>query len=120
MRPKTFTDSANLKLFASVRKICQQEGSSALWRGNLATVLHRFPYAAVTFYGNSALRPRLDRHAIVPEQARGLVAGGTSASIGVLLCYPLDVVKTRLMTQTTREYDGIVDALQKIGRDEGF
>ena len=30
-------------------QIVRQEGVRALWKGNLATVLHRFPYSAVSF-----------------------------------------------------------------------
>lgn len=127
MRPQKFSDGVNpnnLHLTTSLRKILQEEGIVALWRGNFATILHRFPYTSVTFYGNGVMRRWLNKgHAatLVPEQARGLIAGGGSASIGVLLCYPLDVVKTRLMTQTKREYySGITDALGKIGRDEGI
>lgn len=114
----------HLHLSASLKTIFRQEGMSGFWRGNIATILHRFPYTSVTFYGNGALRRWLSRGrpaALVPERTRGLVAGGCSAGIGVLLCYPLDVIKTRLMTQTHhRYYMGTADALRKIGRDEGF
>lgn len=126
MRPHKFRDGAspnNQHLVASLRKICCEEGVTALWRGNSATLAHRFPYGAVTFYANTLARDALDKEPwsnSVHHRARSLVAGGISASIGVLSCYPLDVVKTRLITQTSRfYYTGIGDALSKIYRDEG-
>lgn len=126
MRPHKFADGVhpnNQSLAASIMKIIEQEGVTALWRGNVATLVHRFPYTGITFYGNNFLRGWLEQAPAaksIPEKARGFVAGGTSASIGVLLCYPLDVVKTRLMTQTKKEYyNGIVDALRKMAQEEG-
>jgi len=126
MRPHKFKDGLNPNnrgLTASLRKICVEEGVTALWRGNTAMLVHRFPYTSVTFYANGAFRRRLDRSPLakrVPEHLRSLAAGGASACLGIVFCYPLDVVKTRLMSQTKREYySGIFDALRKICRDEG-
>ncbi|KAK3239285.1 hypothetical protein CYMTET_50772 [Cymbomonas tetramitiformis] len=47
-----------------------------------------------------------------------LVAGGTGAAV----VYPVDVVKTRLQSQDSKVqiYDGPVDCLRKIFRDEGL
>jgi len=122
MRPNKFTDGRtpnNQSLAASLRKIAQEEGPRGFWRGNGATMVHRFPYTAVTFYTNAHLRAQLQRSSALPEQARLLLAGAGSASLAVVTCYPLDVVKTRLVAQTGRQYySGIVDAVRKIVRDE--
>jgi len=127
MRPHKFFDGCtpnNLFLVASLKKIVREEGFTALWRGNLASMVHRFPYGAITFYGNSKLREQAALWASpdskVPEAVRGMAASAVSASMGVLACYPLDVVKTRLTAQTgTRYYNGILDALIRIRREEG-
>lgn len=126
MRPHKYKDGVNpnnIGVIASLRKICIEEGACSLWRGNVATLVHRFPYTSVTFYANGAIRSRLDHApwaAALPGHSRALAAGGGSACLAVLFCYPLDVVKTRLITQTKRDYyNGIVDALRKIYRDEG-
>jgi len=129
MRPHKFRDGVhpnNMYLVASLQKIWKEEGMRGLWRGNWATCVHRFPYTSLSFYFNSKLRQYLARPerapwaAAMPDQVRGLLAGGLSATVAVVPCYPLDVVKTRLMTQTKRiYYDGITDALGKILRDEG-
>merc|ERR1712157_172951 len=106
MRPHKYATKGrpnNTFLFPSLRKIVTEEGFTALWRGNGATLVHRFPYTAVTFYANTWARRRLEMDqlsAFFPQQARAFVAGGVSASLGVTLCCPLDVVKTRLTAQT--------------------
>eukprot|EP00928_Gymnodinium_smaydae_P033402 TRINITY_DN23938_c0_g1_i1.p1 TRINITY_DN23938_c0_g1~~TRINITY_DN23938_c0_g1_i1.p1 ORF type:complete len:339 (-),score=38.31 TRINITY_DN23938_c0_g1_i1:168-1184(-) len=128
MRPHKFSDGQrpnNRYMLASMRKIVLEEGFCALWRGNAATLAHRFPYTGVTFWCQRALRRRLDdeggpRIARLPPQARALIAGGCSAGVGVLLCHPLDVVKTRLTAQTKKQYyNGIIDACRRIRLDEG-
>ena len=54
------------------------------------------------------------------DVSRRLFAGGSAGMIACALTYPLDLVRTRLAAQTTtRHYDGLVNALFVIGRDEG-
>jgi len=54
------------------------------------------------------------------DVSRRLLAGGSAGMIACALTYPLDLVRTRLAAQTTtRHYDGLVNALFVIGRDEG-
>eukprot|EP00435_Cladocopium_sp_Y103_P009345 s2639_g2.t1 len=54
------------------------------------------------------------------RQSRHLLAGGGAACAAVCTLHPLDVIKTRLMAQTRREYyTGVLDCVQKICRDEG-
>ncbi|CAJ1403299.1 unnamed protein product [Effrenium voratum] len=109
MRPHKFSDGKNPNnqyLWASLRKIYLEEGIAGFWRGNAATCLHRFPYTSFTFYANAAAREALERHGGLPEK--------------VCTFHPLDVIKTRLMAQTRREYySGVPDAARKICRDEG-
>lgn len=105
-----------------LRTIVREESWTGLWTGNTATVVHRFPYAAVTFGVNGVLRKQLDGRwsFLVPKEVRPLVAGGCGAALAVVTCHPLDVVKTRLMTQQKLEYySGILDALRKIYQQEG-
>ncbi|CAJ1428004.1 unnamed protein product, partial [Effrenium voratum] len=107
-------------LWASLRKIYLEEGIAGFWRGNAATCLHRFPYTSFTFYANAAAREALERHGGLPEKSQHLLAGGAAAMAAVCTFHPLDVIKTRLMAQTRREYySGVPDAARKICRDEG-
>jgi len=127
MRPHKFSDGVgpnNTSLMRSLSKILREEGLLALWRGNGAMIVHRFPYTALTFMGNTVFRTKLDSlpsSSSIPEQVRALVAGSGSAGIALVACYPLDVIKTRLMAQTkTQYYKGILDALWKVPHQEGL
>lgn len=127
MRPQKFRDGQtpnNQYLLASLRKIISEEGARGLWRGNGATVVHRFPYTGITFCVNGSLRRHLAEEPwskLVPREAHSFISGGCGAGIAIVICYPLDVVKTRLTTQTrTMYYKGILDAFYKIPRDEGM
>lgn len=124
MRPHKFDDGRtpnNQYLWQSLRKIAKEEGFLGFWRGNGAMALHRFPYTAITFEGHSFAKKKLEQFPVLPEQLRSFVGAGCSACIACVTCYPMDVVKTRLTTQTkTRYYHGIWDCLTKILNDEGL
>lgn len=124
MRPHKFVKPAtpnNQYLWQSLLKILQEEGLTGLFRGNGAMVVHRFPYTAITFQGHAISKQKLEQFPFLPDQLRTLVGAGCSACAACVICYPLDVVKTRLTTQTkSRYYTGIFDCIIKIRRDEGW
>ncbi|CAJ1403303.1 unnamed protein product [Effrenium voratum] len=80
-------------------------------------------YFAVAFCFCFPAGPRAQTSGTAPQQAREsqhLLAGGAAAMAAVCTFHPLDVIKTRLMAQTRREYySGVPDAARKICRDEG-
>jgi Mitochondrial carrier protein len=39
-----------LTLSGGIRKVVERGGLRSLWRGNMTSVLHRFPYSAINFY----------------------------------------------------------------------
>mmetsp|Transcript_32037 Transcript_32037/g.73819 ORF Transcript_32037/g.73819 Transcript_32037/m.73819 type:complete len:352 (-) Transcript_32037:239-1294(-) len=125
MRPHKFADGRNPNnqfLVPSLRKIYAEEGINGFWRGNVATCIHRFPYTAITFYTNAAVREWLRRShgSQLSDQSRNLLAGGSAACAAVCSLHPLDVIKTRLMAQTrSKYYSGVRDAAWKIYCDEG-
>jgi len=61
-------------------QVVQQEGPAALWKGNLATILHRLPYSAINFYTyehmNKLLRRKLPPNTdFVRQLSSGAMAG---------------------------------------------
>lgn len=121
MRPHKFRAGVptNENLWRSLAKIYKEEGVLAYWRGNGATVLHRFPYTAITFSFHGYLKEQLTP--TLHARSASFCSAGISACAACTLCYPLDLVKTRLSAQTkTMYYTGIVDAFRKIPADEGF
>lgn len=122
MRPHKFTDGLspnNTSLLSSLRKIYLEERIAGFWVGNGAMLVHRFPYTGITFAIQSWMKRHLDAFPQVPRKLHSFLAGGSSSMVAVTACYPLDVVRTRLTSQTGEKYyKGIWDALVKIGRDE--
>jgi hypothetical protein len=95
------------------RKIMEEEGIEALWKGNTATLIRVFPYSGIQFMVFDKCKAfYLDRHedhrARNPTQvlpnSRGfglspvesLIAGSIAGAISVLCTYPLDVTRAQL------------------------
>jgi len=124
MRPNKYHESSmpnNTSMFSSLTKMVREEGGiKAMFRGNGAAMLHRFPYSAATFGFLEVFKNRLSG-SNAPSGVELLLSSTGAAACAVILAYPLDIVKTRLTTQTkTAYYSGIVDCLRKISRDEGY
>lgn len=107
----------------TVKHIYRQEGVLVFWRGNGVMILHRFPACGLKFEGTHFFKKQLERR--VPALSlywRSFFGGALGASCATAVVYPLDVVKTRLTIQRKRHfhYKGILDALHKIPKEEGF
>lgn len=50
---------------------------------------------------------------------RILMAGGMAGVVSWIFTYPLDIIKTRLQMDTTRQYTGMVDCIKQIYAAEG-
>jgi len=119
------TGQKRLGFIATVRKILRRDGFKALWRGNGAMLVHRFPYTGFTFLITDLCKDVLQRSgtgplSFVQPQFHSLLSAGVGAAVGICFAYPLDVVRTRLSAQTNElHYKGIADGLMKIWRQEG-
>lgn len=77
-----------------LRQMAQQGGVLALWKGNTLTCLHRFPFSAINFWVVERCwrwSPEMCR------RSRKLLPGAVGGCAAVLVCYPLEVVRTRHM-----------------------
>eukprot|EP00878_Enallax_costatus_P022108 GHUV01023443.1.p1 GENE.GHUV01023443.1~~GHUV01023443.1.p1 ORF type:complete len:447 (+),score=96.43 GHUV01023443.1:244-1584(+) len=102
-------------------QVVRREGPAALWKGNLATILHRLPYSSINFYTyehtNRFLVKQLPPNT---DFARSLASGALAGLVACTAAYPLDLVRTRLAAQTQGNYyHGILPTLQRIVADEG-
>jgi hypothetical protein len=131
-------------------------GILSLWKGNLTSVIHRFPYSAINFYCYETSLGFLVSHYQIPNHRPSsktsstttpntttnssttntttsttnhnatpilrFIAGSISGALACVACYPLDLVRTRLMTQLPgkEQYRGIIDAFTKIYYKEGL
>lgn len=113
-------------LRAGIRTIVKTEGLGALYTGYRATLLRDVPYTMLEFGLYSQfkrlLRLVLNKPKLTPREE--LVLGGVAGGCTGFLTTPLDLAKTRLMTQGVgsaggRQYKGILDVLVKVVKVEG-
>ncbi|KAG6527902.1 mitochondrial arginine transporter BAC2-like [Zingiber officinale] len=111
------------------REIIRKEGVKGIYRGLMITILRDAPAHGVYFwsyeYAREKLHPGCRKNG---QESLGtmLVAGGLAGVASWIVCYPLDVVKSRLQAQSMPEagqpppkYNGIVDCFRKSVREEG-
>lgn len=107
---------------AAVRNIAMTEGVGGFFAGYTSLVLRELPFDALQFplyeFLKSALASRQKRSLHTWESSIcGSIAGGVAAAVTT----PLDVVKTRLMTQSASnpKYLGIIHGIRTIASEEG-
>eukprot|EP00468_Gymnochlora_sp_CCMP2014_P000753 CAMPEP_0167741182 /NCGR_PEP_ID=MMETSP0110_2-20121227/715_1 /TAXON_ID=629695 /ORGANISM="Gymnochlora sp., Strain CCMP2014" /LENGTH=255 /DNA_ID=CAMNT_0007625207 /DNA_START=41 /DNA_END=808 /DNA_ORIENTATION=- len=109
----------------ALTRIPREQGFLSLWRGNIANCVRIVPTYSIRFilfdhfqklcgkgYGKSKSLPL----------HRQMLAGALSGATTMVFTYPLDILRTRLSTDVTKEgiYDGMLDVARKIYRYEGF
>eukprot|EP00252_Welwitschia_mirabilis_P014095 TRINITY_DN3112_c0_g1_i2.p1 TRINITY_DN3112_c0_g1~~TRINITY_DN3112_c0_g1_i2.p1 ORF type:complete len:312 (-),score=54.23 TRINITY_DN3112_c0_g1_i2:151-1086(-) len=107
------------------KSIMKSEGLKGLYRGLGVTILRDAPAHGVYFwtyeYSREMLHPgcrRSGEESVVTM----LTAGGLAGVASWVVCYPLDVVKSRLQAQdgASRKYTGMIDCFKKSVMEEGF
>lgn len=116
-----------------VRKVLQQEGWTAFYRGIVPSMIGILPYAGVDITIFELLKEQLLDKDTLPEyfQYEGnnppahliLAAGMCSSSIAQFAAYPLALTRTRLQAQGIGgrpiKYRGMMDVLRKTVQNEG-
>ncbi|BAU02130.1 hypothetical protein LR48_Vigan10g121200 [Vigna angularis] len=112
-------------------EILQNDGVMGLYAGYSATLLRNLPAGVLSYssfeYLKAAVLQKTEKNNLEPVQSVlcGALAGAISASVTT----PLDVVKTRLMTQVRGEgvnkvaavmYDGVSSTVKQILKEEGW
>lgn len=86
-------------MFHVMSQIHKQEGLTALWRGNTLTLIHRFPFTGMQFGIMEVLKRKLPSS--MEHQWWGkFVPGAVAAAVAVGSCYPLEIVRTRVMAES--------------------
>lgn len=115
-------------IVSTLIRIGKEEGIVGYFRGNYSNIVRAIPYQSAQlvsyekfkiFAEQMLLEPASNEK--LPVWAR-LMCGGAAGCVSVLVSYPLDVVRARLSSQTSANiiYNGIIDALHKIYKQEGF
>jgi solute carrier family 25 S-adenosylmethionine transporter 26 len=110
----------------AVTTIAKTEGPLGFYSGWAPTVSRNLPFIVICFCSFDAFQQRAlrDRPAGASlTNAENYLYGVSSALIGGLCTQPIDVIKTRLMTQAAVPgaipYNGVVDCVRTMLRTEG-
>jgi len=106
----------------AVRSILAKEGLRGLYAGYGAFLLRDLPFDAIEFVAYEQLRKAaatfLQRD---PNPGEVALVGAAAGGITGIVTTPLDVLKTRLMTQgTSGRYSNLINATITIAREEGL
>lgn len=105
---------------AALSNVLKTQGPRGLYRGWGALAMRDLPFDIIEFplyewFKSEWAKVKGEKLAPWEGSLCGSVAGGIAAC----LTTPLDVVKTRLMTQSPGQYSGIASCLQTIVKEEG-
>lgn len=112
----------------------EREGILGLYAGYSATILRNLPAGVISFSSFEYLKAAVLRKTKKPnmEPLQSVCCGALAGAISAFLTTPLDVVKTRLMTQgvgikaglkseiAASAYKGFLSTLIQIWREEGW
>lgn len=102
-------------------RIFQTEGLCGFWKGNGINVLRTAPFKAVNFLCFDLYRKALASVYGEDVNSARFTAGALAGITATGVCFPLDVLRTRLMAGTQGHgYGGLVNTLIGIIRYEGL
>ncbi|CAN0912902.1 Probable envelope ADP,ATP carrier protein, chloroplastic [Linum grandiflorum] len=110
-------------MWEKVGKILQEQGGyNGLWDGKSLSILHRLAFYATNFFAyfgfKSLLQGTFGQLSLNPVTA--CICGGLSTLVATFVSHPLDTLRTRVETQTSRHHDGARAIYGKICRDGHF
>ncbi|XP_023000379.1 mitochondrial arginine transporter BAC2-like [Cucurbita maxima] len=120
------SSSSNKGPVSVAKRICKTEGLRGIYRGLTITMLRDAPAHGIYFWTYEFMREQFHpgcRKTGQESVSTMLFAGGLAGVGSWVVCYPLDVLKTRIQGETqssSGKYNGIVDCLGKSVREEGY
>ncbi|KAK1322671.1 hypothetical protein QJS10_CPA02g00441 [Acorus calamus] len=101
-------------------QIVSKDGVLGLYSGYSATLLRNLPAGVLSYSSFEYLKAAVLKKTGKPnlEPAQSVLCGALAGAISASVTTPLDVVKTRLMTQAG--YGGVGDAVRRILSEEGW
>lgn len=110
-------------VFDAGRRIFSNFGVAGIYQGLFATMLRNIPANAFYFYAYEGSRRLMTTPGETPSMAANFFAGGFAGVAYWATIYPLELVKTRIQSDSSvkadRKYAGIVDCITKTMRNEG-
>ncbi|KAG7396941.1 Hydrogenosomal carrier protein [Phytophthora boehmeriae] len=118
--------SASSAIARTVRELYALDGVRAFWRGNSAGCCRLGPYAGLKFYLFDSLQARFVREGHELNNGHRALCGAVAGLIATMGTYPLEVVRTRMISQTTApaaansEIRGVLQGVRLILQREGL
>lgn len=102
--------------------ILREEGPGALWKGHIPAQLLSVVYGMTQFYSYNIFVKMLQRVPQVEDwyNTMNFVAGAGAGSVGTIISFPFDTIRTRLVAQSSNHqvYNGILHSCSLILRQE--
>ncbi|KAF9427270.1 ADP/ATP translocase 2 [Podila epigama] len=116
------------------KRVVQEEGALALWRGNTVNVLRYFPTQALNFGWRAQFKSRFevdkDRDGYAKWFMTNMATGGAAGASSLAIVYSLDYARTRLANDAKaasakglgggRQYSGLIDVYKKTLASDGI
>ncbi|GAA5966510.1 hypothetical protein JCM3765_007594 [Sporobolomyces pararoseus] len=118
LKPKKTPRRNAGSLAAAVRAVYSQGGVKAFWTGNMLNVIKIFPESAIKFLSYESAKRIFAQHwDCVPDQTMisntsRFISGGIGGVISQLSIYPIESLKTRVMSSTGGDKKGNALILQ--------
>ncbi|EGD83560.1 hypothetical protein PTSG_04165 [Salpingoeca rosetta] len=108
-----------------VRDMYKHEGMASFWKGHTASQLLSISYAAVQFPVFEGVRDMLtteqQRLSKEGDVRANFVAGSAAATVATVCTYPLDIVRTRMVSQgEPKVYRHVLHSLTSMIQHEGI
>ncbi len=106
---------------ATAAEVLRTEGPPGFWKGNFVNILRTAPFKAINFFSfdkyHGLLVGLTGEEGNVARFAAGALAGVTAT----LCCFPLDVVRTRLLAKGGGpRYGGVFQTISGMAKHEGL
>eukprot|EP00172_Hildenbrandia_rubra_P003035 Plantae.Rhodophyta-Hildenbrandia_rubra.ctg44164.p1 GENE.Plantae.Rhodophyta-Hildenbrandia_rubra.ctg44164~~Plantae.Rhodophyta-Hildenbrandia_rubra.ctg44164.p1 ORF type:complete len:366 (-),score=61.41 Plantae.Rhodophyta-Hildenbrandia_rubra.ctg44164:227-1324(-) len=110
-------------IFEAIQGVVGKNGVRGLYTGWMATISRDIPWNALSFMFHAQGKKLFYKvKGRMPENDENLVVAGIAGAVAAVIMTPVDVVKTRLMTQrvdVAKQYVGIVNTFVSIVKNEG-
>jgi len=110
-----------------LKRVPQEQGVAAFWRGNMANVIRYFPTQALNFMFKARYKQIFEAPKDAPfvrRLAGNVASGGAAGVTSLLFVYPLDFARTRLAMDVgsgkAREFNGTFDVIMKTAKKSGW
>jgi len=102
-----------------LRGVYQDGGFRAFFRGNGTNILRIAPETSCKFLVYDQMKELISKDFKHPSMMERLACGGIAGVVSQALVYPLQITKTRINIAPTGTYNGILDTMRQIVRNEG-